>query len=63
MNLIRFQIEVYIGFAKYDILKKVTNYFGYDAPKVSFAGLDPEARLKALKKIKVKQNQIIKEEK
>ena len=51
------------GPAKYDILKKVTHDFGYDAPKISFGGLDPETRLKALNKKKEEQKLLMMEEK
>ena len=51
------------GPAKYDILKKVSQDFGYDAPKISFGGLDPETRRKQLEKQLEKERQLIKEEK
>ena len=51
------------GPAVYDVLKKVNKDFGYDAPKISFGGLDPETRLKRLAKIKEEEKRLKKEEK
>ena len=51
------------GPAVYDVLKKVNQDFGYDAPKVSFGGLDPETRLKKLAKIKEEEKRLKMEEK
>ena len=51
------------GPAVYDILKKVSHDFGYDAPKVSFGGLDPETRLKNLAKKKEEEKRLKMEEK
>ena len=51
------------GPAVYDVLKKVNQDFGHDAPKISFGGLDPETRLKRLAKIKEEENRLKKEEK
>ena len=51
------------GPAVYDVLKKVNQDFGYDAPKVSFGGLDPETRLKKVAKIKEEEKRLKQEEK